>query len=663
MAPAQSSNVSYELHTLGWKAFQDLCVTVASEILGQTVQSFLPSNDGGRDGAFRGIWSPQAEEGCSGSYTVQCKYSNSDRNLRFSDIDDELAKARRLAERDVCSNYVLMTNMGVSGVQDQRIQEAFLSVDGIESVLVFGKDWLTAKIRESARLRMLVPRVYGLGDLSQILDERAYAQSQEILSSLGDDLSKFVITGAYSKAAAALLDHGFVILLGEPAAGKTTIAASLAIGSLDLWGCSTLSIRDANEFVDHWNTYDPKQLFWVDDAFGATQYQRDLALEWSRVFPYMAAAIRQGARILFTSRDYIYRAARQDLKATAFPLINESQVVVDVQDLEQNEREQILYNHIKLGKQPKEFKSTIKPYLDEVSQHPRFMPEIARRLGDPIFTKSLSMTEPAIRRFVGEPIEFLCEIVTNLDPQSRAALGLLFMRGGRIESPIDLTDDEQAVIGQLGVSIPGAKKALLALESSLVYRLHMSGSVFWAFKHPTIADAYASVIADNPELLDVYLGYADIKKIVGEVTCGKVELDGVRLIVPENRYHEFMSRLSKIEHTSFLLGFLATRCSSAFLEYYILEHHELARSLERPMSFLYGSSEVQLLVRLHEYGILPEQWRKRFVADATELAVETPDVDCLAIPRIRALLNEDDIDSILGRVRSELLPSFSDVIW
>ena len=42
----QASNVTYELHTLGWKAFQDLCISVTSEVLGQTVQAFLPNNDG-----------------------------------------------------------------------------------------------------------------------------------------------------------------------------------------------------------------------------------------------------------------------------------------------------------------------------------------------------------------------------------------------------------------------------------------------------------------------------------------------------------------------------------------------------------------------------------------------------------------------------------------
>jgi integrase len=52
----------YELHRLGWNSFQQLCLTIAREILGQTVQSFLDSNDGGRDGGERSqrdhYWKP-----------------------------------------------------------------------------------------------------------------------------------------------------------------------------------------------------------------------------------------------------------------------------------------------------------------------------------------------------------------------------------------------------------------------------------------------------------------------------------------------------------------------------------------------------------------------------------------------------------------------------
>ncbi len=46
----------YDLHNLGWSDFQKLCLTVTREILGQTVESFLDTGDGGRDGAFTGTW-------------------------------------------------------------------------------------------------------------------------------------------------------------------------------------------------------------------------------------------------------------------------------------------------------------------------------------------------------------------------------------------------------------------------------------------------------------------------------------------------------------------------------------------------------------------------------------------------------------------------------
>ena len=46
----------YALHRLGWKAFQDLCIALVEERLQRPVQTFLPTNDAGRDGAFLGAW-------------------------------------------------------------------------------------------------------------------------------------------------------------------------------------------------------------------------------------------------------------------------------------------------------------------------------------------------------------------------------------------------------------------------------------------------------------------------------------------------------------------------------------------------------------------------------------------------------------------------------
>jgi hypothetical protein len=167
----------FNLHTLGWHSFQQLCLSVSREVLGQTVQSFLDTNDGGRDGAFSGIWSQQDGESLSGRFVIQCKFTaRAGYALTQSDLEEEFSKVRRLVSKSECDVYILMTNAGVSGETELKLKERFKEV-GVKDFRVFGVTWLEDQIRESKHLRMMVPRVYGLGDLSQILDERAYAQA------------------------------------------------------------------------------------------------------------------------------------------------------------------------------------------------------------------------------------------------------------------------------------------------------------------------------------------------------------------------------------------------------------------------------------------------------------------------------------------------------
>src|SRR5262249_7685 len=174
----------YDLHKLGWNSFQHLCLTITSEILGQTVESFLDSADGGRDGAFAGKWRVMGHEDLAGSFVIQCKFtSKSSHVLRTPDLSDEVEKARRLAATGFCDSYVLMMKAGLSGSRAEAIK-ALLKAAGVKHVATFGSTWISQKIHENKRLRMLVPRVYGLGDLSQILDERAYSQARAILESL-----------------------------------------------------------------------------------------------------------------------------------------------------------------------------------------------------------------------------------------------------------------------------------------------------------------------------------------------------------------------------------------------------------------------------------------------------------------------------------------------
>jgi hypothetical protein len=672
--PGVAITKMYDLHNLGWNSFQQLCLTITSEILGQTVESFLDSSDGGRDGAFRGNWRQTGQEDLSGAFVIQCKFtSKSNYSLRTSDLTDEAAKARRLVAKGLCDSYVLMTNAGLSGTRAEKINALFRDA-GVKHVATLGSTWISQQIRDNKRLRMLVPRVYGLGDLSQILDERTYAQARAILESLREDLAKVVVTDAYRRAAEALDKHSFVLLIGEPAAGKTTIASLLAMAALDQWNASMLKLDDPGKVAERWNPDDPSQFFWLDDAFGVTQYEGFLVHRWNHVLPQIKTMLRKGAKIVMTSRDYIYNRARNDLKESAFPLLKESQVVIDVHDLSAHERRQILYNHLKLGKQPRSFRTEIKPYLEAVAGHPRFIPEMARRLADPIFTKDLFIDPYYLGQFVEKREQLLQEVLHGLDGDSKAALALIYMRNDRLGSPIELQPSETEAVDRLDSDLGGCVTALEALNGSLVLHSHESGESFWRFKHPTIGDAYAEILVQSPEMLGIYIRGSAPERLVDQITCGDVGIEKA-VVVPRPLFPLVLTRLSEVSQSkaykSALLsawgakrdvqGFLARRSSKEFLSLYLEHNPGLLDEIADPGLSLDFAPEVRLVERLHAFGLLPEDKRTKFVKTVSDYAVEGNDAYALDNEGIRTLFKDDEFEELREKVRTQLLPRLGDV--
>ncbi len=666
--------MTYDLHRLGWHSFQKLCLTICREILGQTVESFLDVSDGGRDGAFAGTWVRRDQEDIDGQFVIQCKFTNrKGYNLVLSDLSDEFEKAARLVKQKRCDAYVLITNAGLSGRSEEEIEAAF-KLAGVKHILLFGSTWVCDQIRENKRLRMLVPRVYGLGDLSQILDERAYSQARALLESMSEDLSKIVITETYRQAASALDEHGFVLLIGEPAAGKTTIASLLVMSAIDQWQASPLKLDDPEKVVERWNPNEPSQFFWIDDAFGVTQYESHLVRGWNHSFLQIKAMIKRQAKIVMTSRDYIYNRARKELKESAFPLLRESQVVIDVHNLSLDEKQQILYNHLKMGAQPNSFRKSIKPYLEEMSRHERFVPETARRLADPIFTTGLSVDNYSLARFVNNQEAFLKETLSGLDEDSKAALALIYMRNDDLQSPIHLEQSEVSAIERLGSSVGGCVTALESLEGSLVQLTAASGNALWRFKHPTIGDAYARILSDSPELIGVFVQGSNSEKLLGQVTCGDVGYEHA-VILGVNLFSLMLKRLDDFTTSSSYktkwmktwyaerrtFDFLARRCSKKFLEIYIDAHPNLLEKVARPGLFLYAVSELDVAIRLHEFGLLPEVQRLVLVDTVTKYAIEGEDLYALSNPGLKGVFTDTEYATLRKRVRTEMVPRINDI--
>src|SRR3984957_21033237 len=72
------------LHSIGWKAFQDLCSQVCETVLHRPVEIFREAQDGGQDAVFL-IPSPSGILFEVGS--VQCKHSSDPKKqLRLADL-------------------------------------------------------------------------------------------------------------------------------------------------------------------------------------------------------------------------------------------------------------------------------------------------------------------------------------------------------------------------------------------------------------------------------------------------------------------------------------------------------------------------------------------------------------------------------------------------
>lgn len=382
----------------------------------------------------------------------------------------------------------------------------------------------------------------------------------------------------------------------------------------------------------------------------------------------------RGAKIVMTSRDYIYSRARQDLKVSAFPLMGESQVVIDVHELSVPERQQILYNHLKLGKQNGDFRSKIRPHLEFMAAHERFIPETARRIADPFFTKDLHIGEYHLSAFMEKREQLLIEVIQGLDVHSKAALGLIYMRKDFLESPVSLEGFESQALEQLGSSLGECITALGSLNGSLAAQVLEDDQQVWRFKHPTIGDAYAATLAFSPDLLGIFIRGSSTENLLAQVTCGNVGVEKA-VVIPKTLFTGMIGRLREFSGSSkykvgwmsswhskwTLYGFLATRCSKEFLAMYLLDSPDLLKKVAEPGLSLSASPELKLAIRLHAMDLFPEGYRKTFTEAVAAYAINGDDLRALSDRTLEGVFTEREFADLLETVRLELVPRLADV--
>jgi len=662
----QAYHVDFALHTLGWKAFQDLCAQVMEEELKTTVSVYREAQDGGQDAVFLA----NGPDVFTVVGTVQCKFSSKrEQRLRPSDITGELEHVEQLVAKKMAVVYYFITSMSVDADVAREVRER-LSALGVAEPHVVGKDWLLGKIKGSPRLRALVPRVYGLGDLSTILDERCAAQTLALLGDHRKALNVYVPTAPHQAAVDILAQHKLVLLLGAPATGKSTLAAILAMMAVDKNEVQVFKCDGPIELKQYWNPNDNKRLFWVDDAFGSNLLMPEYVNAWIEFMPKLKTALDHGCHFILTSRTHIWNDAKPRIGSRNHQLLETGTAVVNVGDLTQSEREQILYNHVKAGTQPPRWKAGIKDHLSQLSREDRLLPEFARRLGDEKFTGNLKKLPDDLLRFISHPQQFLVQTFEELSVEQRAAMTLVFLTRSRL--PVQLLPEEEAtlVATSYGVTKASLTQALLQLAGSFVVRRKDGDKEYWAFWHPTFADAISAILSKRPDLIDVYVRGAGLDTLLTEVVCEGAPPVRDAVVVPLSSSEALIGRLLETPDekgvNEQLFEFLNRRLPRDLVKK-VLERAPaiLGRQGEPPIWFrLRRSEEVRLRATAHAMGLLNEQVRSDTVTVLEEGALYSLDASFVQDDSILAMFRPSELmhltAGLLAKLDSEIAQKIED---
>ena len=634
---------------MGWYDFQKLCETIMSEIFGPKITVFSATNDFGVDILLDGIL--QLEEGAlplEGRTVVQSKHKSRAQTLTRSDLATERAKVNELRAHHAVKNYVLLTNVPVTGKTFFQLEKDFQKL-GIDRFIVKGKEWIEHQISREPQLRRLVPRLYGLGDLSQILDERVYAQASSILSSMSDDMARIVVTNTYRKALRTLENAGIVLLVGEPMAGKSTIASSLALSVLEDPNYYVIKLDHIGQFGDSWNPDETGQFFWVDDVFGEIRYDPSRVNAWNSQLVRVQNAVARNAKLVLTSRDYIWEEFKTASKRRTLSWLESSRLVVNVAEYAVEEKKQIIYNHLKFGRQPAEFRSRIKSFLSEIAESVHFVPEVARRLGDPRFTGGLLPTQLGVRNFFARPKNVLRESIEELSQECRVALFLIFFYGGTLPHPIPDTVQVTEFLACYDSSLSKADSALHYLRGSMV-SLDTTESR-WYFKHPTFKEALVELIKRDNFLIRSFLKWAPLETLLWEFSCR----DAPRSIkVPSGLLEELVARLADQQEVAPIADFLVARGNYEILECLVKTGNldQMALTKEHP----------RLLITLQSSGLLEERVREAAKLRLRLLVQEEWDFLIFREPQYLTLFTHEE-ESHLGNWTRSFLCSEDLFVW
>ena len=567
--------MKYRIGALGWYNFETVVQTLLKGLIGPGVTSFGGTKDRGRDATFTGTASfPSNQTQWQGYWVFQVKY------LGFEEQGVKAARTdlKKTFKREFNSvlarqktrphNYILITNIPLTGDNRDQLKTIakqaafrgnFCSIDGKEICQFLD---LFPQVRRS------YPQLLGLADLDKIVNHELYERSEAYVRQWQPRLSTFVWTPQYGDAITTLKNHHFVVLDGPPEAGKSTIAAALAL----MYAADGFEIVDVRGPGQIFKAYDQvsSQFFVADDAVGSISFDPSLTDQWSRDLPGILNKLNAKHLLVWTARKYVLEEAIAESRLgeaiTDFPGVNE--VLVEVGKLSSLQKAEILYNHAKQARLSKAARELIRSNASRIVNHADFTPERVRQLTENILPKADDSNEAKTETFTWKDLEQFLQNPSkrwvqayNRLSESEQTLLVAMLDFNTFASSNDVQKAYELRCKQLTGRRLNFDDCVRRLEHSFLRVLASFPShEYLDFQHPSLRDMLLSQLRTDEVARRRYiqiaspLGLSQLIKGVAVSLSGQKEDDHVLTLKSEEEISILIQRLTEVSSSTLIPG-------------------------------------------------------------------------------------------------------------
>jgi len=361
---------NYDFKQLSPHEFEQLTRDLIQERDGIILESFKSGRDSGIDFRYA-----RANNKC----IVQCKHYA---GTGFSGLMTELRKEVHKAHKLNPTRYILVTSVGLSPNNKQKIQTLFGNILTTPDIL--GLDDLNNLLGIYSKIEQQHYKLWltSTAVFNQVLHNESLVQSGFDIERVRRDIHRYVSSSAYPKACDLLEKNHVVIISGVPGVGKTTLAKMLLYTYLQK-GYEPISIlTDITEGRKRFQ-HGIKQIFYFDDFIGAT-FLGERASTFARnedrsILDFIELVHSSNkAKLVMTTREHIFQQAIAASEKLIHSNVLEDKYILKISDYNQLQRAEILYNHIYFSELSENYRKVLlaNRFYKKIIEHKNFNPRL-----------------------------------------------------------------------------------------------------------------------------------------------------------------------------------------------------------------------------------------------------------------------------------------------